>query len=310
MAGRFLKAGCLAVLVLTLYSANVHAQLIGGDSAPGEACAAKGAVRMTANAAGPGAYILTCDGDAPSGKWQATISVDLPVADEQAANKQYVDNALETGGIAACTDNDAGLCALETNRAGNDPDFVPGNIASGVNILGVIGTFTGAAAGLSGPSDCPEIGDKCTDTRIFAGFHPLTHEHLFIPPTDQGTTMQWKNATGTNDINPDSFVDGRENHVNRSGTINAFPAFRTCTNLTLAGKSWYLPSRAELDYIYNNRFALTAKAPGNGFTDFYSTYYWTSTEYDANAAWFQGLTNGFTYAYGKTDSYRVRCISR
>jgi hypothetical protein len=54
--------------------------------------------------------------------------------------------------------------------------------------------------GLSGPSGCENIGDLCADGTVFAGYHPITQEHLFIPTTDQGTTSQWKTSTGTDDL--------------------------------------------------------------------------------------------------------------
>lgn len=303
MMRRNLLGAALFYAALSL-SLPVQAQLEGTDTLPGAACDREGAVRMTANAAGPGAYVLTCDGT----EWRATINAELPTANEQVANKEYVDTAVAAGSLAVCTDDYASLCALETNRAGNDPDFIPGNIVNGVNILGVTGTFTAGGGGLSGPVDCPEIGDVCTaqGNIIFAGYHPVTHEHLFIPPTDQGTTHQWKTATGTNDINPDSFIDGKLNHANRGA--GTFPAFAACEGLSFGGHSdWYLPARAELDYLYNIRPALVAK--GN-ITNFQNAFYWSSTEFDTSNAWRQLFTDGTIGFANKTGAYRVRCVRR
>lgn len=288
---------------VALFPFAAQAQLIGTDSAPGDSCSAKGSVRMTANATGPGAYILTCDGDAPTGKWVATINAALPTANAQVANKEYVDSAVAAGSLAVCTDNYASLCALETNRAGNDPEFTAGNIANGVNILGITGTLTG---GLSGPSGCATIGDLCADGTVFAGYHPITHIHLFIPPTDQGTTSQWKTATGANDIATDSFHDGLANS-NQVANSTTFPAFKLCKDLPLAGKSWYLPSRVELDYLYNNRAILVA---GGNITDFQNADYWSSTEYNTSFAWSQSFTDGYIFIFTKSTSYRVRCVGR
>lgn len=299
----------ILLLALILFPLTAWAQLTGDDTVPGSPCTAKGAVRMTANAAGPGAYILTCDGDAPAGKWVATINTASPTANEQVANKEYVDDMLGDSGIVACTDNYAGLCALETNRAGNDPQFVPDNIASGINILGVTGTLSGGGSP-SGPADCPAIGDKCTDTTIFVGFHPVTGENFFIPPTDTGTTMVWKTSTGTDDIANDSHIDGKLNASQI--TISAtFPAFKACDDLTLAGKNWYLPSTGELAQLYGVRPALVAKSPGNGFTDFQSDYYWSSTEYNTTLSWFLHFSDGTNLSVvNKTTAYRVRCVAR
>jgi hypothetical protein len=298
---RMLVGALLCVCAMPPFAA--HAQLVGTDNVPGTACSAKGSVQMTANAAGPGAYILTCDGDAPTGKWVATINAELPTANAQVANKEYVDSAVAAGSLAVCTNDYASLCALETNRGGNDPQFTAANIASGVNILGVTGTLTG---GLTGPSGCANIGDLCADGTVFAGYHPITHIHLFIPPTDQGTTSQWKTATGANDIATDSFHDGLANS-NQVANSTTFPAFKLCKDLPLAGKRWYLPSRVELDYLYNNRAILVA---GGNITDFQNAYYWSSTEYGTNYAWRQGFPDGFIYVSDKTVSFRVRCVGR
>ena len=106
-----------------------------------------------------------------------------------------------------------------------------------------------SGGGLSGPTGCPNIGDLCTDGTVFAGWHPITQENLFIPTVDQekpgspGTyTMNWKNATGTDDISTDSADDGRVNHANRGGAIADFEAFKACEDLGDGGHSdWYLP---------------------------------------------------------------------
>lgn len=294
---------CAALSLLPL---SAQAQLEGTDTLPGAACDREGAVRMTANAAGPGAYVLTCDGT----EWRATINAELPTANEQVANKEYVDTAVAAGSLAVCTDNYASLCALETNRSGNDPDFTPGNIANGVNILGVTGTLTG---GLSGPSGCADIGDLCADGTVFAGWHPITQAHLFIPTDDQerpgspGTfTMNWKNATGTDDINPDSDNDGEVNHVNRGGAIGNFQAFQACEDLGFGGHSdWYLPSRVELYYIWSVRGTIEA---GGNITNFQNANYWSSSEDNTNLAWFQNFTNGNLTYLTKSNSYRVRCV--
>lgn len=307
---------CFTALAMTIiflamtimFSAPAQAQLEGTDTLPGAACDREGAVRMTANAAGPGAYVLTCDGT----EWRATINAELPTANEQVANKEYVDTAVAAGSLAVCTDNYASLCALETNRSGNDPDFTPGNIADGVNILGVTGTFTGAG-GLSGPAGCADIGDLCADGTVFAGYHPITQAHLFIPTTDQerpgspGTfTMNWKNATGTDDINPDSDNDGQANHANRGGAISDFHAFQACEDLSFGGHGdWYLPSRVELYYIWSVQGIIEA---GGNITNFQSANYWSSTELNTNVVWNQYFPSGNQNVNNKINTVRVRCV--
>ncbi|HWL52840.1 MAG TPA: hypothetical protein VNQ90_10415, partial [Chthoniobacteraceae bacterium] len=187
------------------------AQLVGTDTAPGDPCTAKGATRINANSEGAGAYVLSCNDN--NSQWVATFNVETPTTPAQAANKDYVDTAIAAAGLTACTDNTADKCILERTRAANDPDFIPENIAEGVNILGIVGTYTPAIVHpepfLSGPAECPEIGDLCpSDSTIYAGHHPTLQVPLYIPPTDEGE-LKWRES-GT-DAGPASIDDGRAN---------------------------------------------------------------------------------------------------
>lgn len=291
---------------LLFLSVPARAQLVGNDTLPDDSCTAKGAVRMTANATGPGAYILTCDGD--SGKWVATINAALPTANAQVANKEYVDMVLAAASIPVCTDNYTSLCALETNRAGNDPQFAPENIVDGINILGVTGNYTGESSGPTGPAGCAGIGDLCANGTVFAGWHPVTHENLFIPPADANASamMEWKTTAGIDDIATDSIYDGQVN-TDQVPNSTDFPAFKACKDLTLAGKNWYLPSQVELYYLWSVHERIEAK--GN-VTAFWDAFYWSSTEYNNTNVWIQVFTNGYQDEYNKAGAYRVRCMAR
>lgn len=283
---------CMAVLS----PLTAQAQLVGTDTVPGTPCTAKGSVLMSANATGPGAYILTCDDD--SGQWRATINAELPTANAQVANKQYVDTAV-AGNIPSCTDNTTGLCILETPRAANDPEFTAANIANGVNILGVTGAMAGGG--------CTDIGDLCPDGTVYAGYHPTLLVPLYIPTTDQGTTQVWKTSTGTNDIATDSIDDGRVNS-NQVPNDAAFPAFKLCKDLTTGGHSdWYLPSQVELYYLWSVRTQIEAK--GN-ITNFQNAVYGSSTEYSTNDALVHIFASGYQFSFSKTFAVRTRCVRR
>lgn len=163
------------------------------------------------------------------------------------------------------------------------------------------------SSGLSGPSGCATIGALCADGTVFAGYHPITQAHLFIPPTDQGTTSAWKTSTGVNDIATDSTNDGRAN-TNQVANSTTFPAFKLCKDLATGGYSdWYLPSQVELYYLWSVRTTIEA---GGNITNFQNANYWSSTEYDTNAAWNQGFTNGSQGNSFKNLALRVRCVRR
>lgn len=165
----------------------------------------------------------------------------------------------------------------------------------------------GGGGGLIGPGGCENIGDLCASGTVFAGYHPVTHEKLFIPPTDQGTTSAWKTSTGVNDISPDSTNDGRANSsmVPNNAT---FPAFKLCKDLNLGGfNDWYLPSQVELFYLWSVRGLI--EAAGN-ITNFQNADYWSSTESTINLAWGQDFADGDSYNYNKSNPDRVRCMRR
>ncbi len=164
-----------------------------------------------------------------------------------------------------------------------------------------------ATSGLSGPSGCPNTGDLCADGTVFAGYHPITQEHLFISPTDQGTTSAWKTSTGTNDIATDSTYDGRAN-TNQVPNSTTFPAFKLCKDLGTGGHSdWYLPSQVELYYLWAVRETIEA---GGNITNFQNTPYWSSTEFNTSSACYQHFTNGAQALSNKTNGYMVRCVRR
>lgn len=167
--------------------------------------------------------------------------------------------------------------------------------------------FSASSTGLSGPAGCTHIGDLCADGTVFAGWHPVTQEQLFIPTTDQGTISAWKTSGGTDDIATDSTYDGWIN-ANQVPNSTTFPAFKLCKDLSTGGYAdWYLPSQVELYYLWSVR--QTIEAAGN-ITNFQNANYWTSTEYTVNNAWGELFTTGLQTSYGKTPSYRVRCVRR
>ncbi|MGJ7032094.1 Lcl domain-containing protein [Niabella hirudinis] len=135
--------------------------------------------------------------------------------------------------------------------------------------------------------------------------------HGFIAaPSDQGSGIPWapigtfaflgtSDALGTGAANTKKIVDyyGDGNY-----------AAKLCADLVLNGHDdWYLPSLAELNILYVNRFAI------GGFdtnTNDIPNSYWSSTENDYTSAWFKFFNFGYQTTVSKYDSYRhnVRAI--
>lgn len=72
------------------------------------------------------------------------------------------------------------------------------------------------------------------------------------------------------------------------------------TSCNAGGKSdWFLGSLGEMKLMYDNLQGL------GGLTD---GYYWSSSEYFTNQAWYQNFGNGYQNAGNKTTSYYVRPV--
>jgi len=131
-----------------------------------------------------------------------------------------------------------------------------------------------------------------------------TWRYLEAAPSDQSISAVWgcemsliSGADGT------AVGTGEQNTIDIEagcGTIGT--AADICVNLSLGGYSdWFLPSKDELDLIYEN---LKVFGVG-GFAD---SGYWSSSEYAAHSAWLQYFSNGNHNHYFKNNTYRVRAV--
>jgi hypothetical protein len=72
---------------------------------------------------------------------------------------------------------------------------------------------------------------------------------------------------------------------------------------------WYLPSKAELNLLQQNKAIINTTAVANGgaaFTEFVS--YWSSTESSNSHAWGQQITTGVHSTTSKSITFRVRAV--
>ena len=139
-----------------------------------------------------------------------------------------------------------------------------------------------------------QSGDPGYDANVAHG--------IIAAPSDQSTGIQWYNgsftatgatatALGTGNANTNTIVTNQG-----SGSYAA----QLCADLVLGGYSdWYLPSKDELNKLYQNRVAV------GGFA---SAYYWSSTEGSNGTAWIQHFGNGGQYNYDKYRTSMVRAI--
>jgi hypothetical protein len=125
---------------------------------------------------------------------------------------------------------------------------------------------------------------------------------LIAAPADQSTDAQWGcdntsitgaggTALGTGDPNTVAIT---------AGCLEAGIAARICDELELNGyNDWFLPSKDELDKLYQNKVLI------GGFA---ADYYWSSSEYSTIYAWWQNFDSGGQDGNNKSDQHRVRAV--
>ncbi len=148
-----------------------------------------------------------------------------------------------------------------------------------------------------------------------------TGQHgLVCAKDDQSTGIRWYAGTyGVTRATGDGPYSGELNtsiiissHVS-IGDDGSDYAAQICNDLqiTEGGKTygdWYLPSKEELNLMYDNKATIDATATSNGGGGFASAYYWSSTEFNHGAAWGQGFGSGSQNFDDKSDTDYVRAV--
>lgn len=71
---------------------------------------------------------------------------------------------------------------------------------------------------------------------------------------------------------------------------------------------WYLPSKHELNLMYQNKSTINATATANGGSSFQPEYYWSSTEEAGSVAWAQNFQTGLQDYGPKITYFKARAI--
>jgi hypothetical protein len=83
------------------------------------------------------------------------------------------------------------------------------------------------------------------------------------------------------------------------GCMNWHEAVEVCKKL---GKGWRLPTKDELNFLYENKEEI------GGFGGFANNGYWSSTELDYFIAWRQNFFTGLQLSYIKLNTNSVRAV--
>jgi len=139
-----------------------------------------------------------------------------------------------------------------------------------------------------------------------------------ISDQDGGIGIQWYNGSyTTTGATATAIGSGQTNTTTIIAEQGAGSyAATVCDNYTVDGyDDWFLPSRDELNEMYQNKAAIDATATANGGQAFVGTIYWSSSEYSNYYAWLQDFSNGSqSFLVGNQSNYdknhtnRVRAV--
>ena len=117
-----------------------------------------------------------------------------------------------------------------------------------------------------------------------------------------------------------SDYDGVGNTNILNASASTYIAAAACKKFSTLGTSvgdWYLPSCGELCYLPSKNYeinktilALNSKYGNVGVQLGTSNYYWSSSEYDGNDAWYVYVHTGYVLSYYKGNDYYVRAFLR
>jgi hypothetical protein len=148
-----------------------------------------------------------------------------------------------------------------------------------------------------------------------------TGEHgLICSMIDLSTVAEWSNVYDQIGIAAQSDWNGAGNTTaitsqagNTGGAANLCDDYTNINYGTGIYSDWYLPSRGELNHLWNNLYEVQKALDSDGnssTTAIQKTFYWSSTEYFASYAWIFDFFNGAAVARGdgKSDMRYVRAV--
>ena len=174
-----------------------------------------------------------------------------------------------------------------------------------------------SVGGSSGGGATYSVGDFAQGGIVF--WLDETGEHGLVCAKNQSTAGWYAGTDGVTRATGDGPFSGEANtsiiiaaQVSIGDDGNDYAA-QICNELqiTEGGKTygdWYLPSKQELNLIYQNKTTIDATATVNGGVTFGDNYFWSSTEYDNESAWRQLFIDGEQVAYLKFSYTEVRAV--
>jgi Protein of unknown function (DUF1566) len=125
----------------------------------------------------------------------------------------------------------------------------------------------------------PEIGDEMEDGTIYAGISPDTGKPMYATPADAPTMFTFKKAA------------------------------QYASKLDAQGhKDWRVPTKNELNVLYQNRDKGKLKGTFNKTGSDPAGWYWSSSQTYYFYAWVQRFSGGYQCNSGRYDGSSLRCV--
>lgn len=143
---------------------------------------------------------------------------------------------------------------------------------------------------------------------------------LVCAKEDQSESIIWAYSFIDNHANADGIYAGKSNTKTiiaaqqAEGDTAIMYAARLCDELVITENNqtyddWYLPSKKEINLMWQNRYLINRVATQHGGKPFINkAFYWSSNEYTDNLAWLQLFYSINQHYYFKSDRARVRAI--
>ena len=197
-------------------------------------------------------------------------------------------------------------------NAGVSDTYLIDDISIGATVVGTDATLSDLTVGDYFQGGVVFYILQSDDTGYVAG---ETHG-LIAAVQDQSSGIQWYNgsndatgaigtAVGTGSTNTDAIisVQGETATSYAAGLARAYNGG--------GYTDWFLPSKDELNQMYQNKSTINTTALANGGSTFLSESYWSSTEYSSNWAWIQAFnydSQGYNVKYDQDFVRAVRAF--
>lgn len=180
-------------------------------------------------------------------------------------------------------------------------------------LTNTFGEFYGNVVSFTTLDEQNEIGDFAYGGIIFWINPNDNSKGLVCAVSDQSSDIDWNNigytitgasglTIGTGNSNTDSII------AEQGATETNYAAGLARAYNGGGYNDWFLPSRDELNQIYQNRLSIDDVALDNGGDSFNYYWYWSSSEYSSSGAWALRFGNGSIDFKSKDLPFYVRAV--